>query len=100
MQQTGGGPMHLEMCAVDHQPIGRSCLCKIGEDALEDSHAGPANEPVVEGLVGAIDCGRIAPSQTIPDDMNYPADQAPIVHARNATRTREKEFNALKLGLG
>jgi len=95
-EQTGGGPMHLEMCAVDHQPIGRSALCrKIGEDAHEDSHAGPANEPVVERLVGATDRGRIPPSQPIPDHMDYPADHTPVVYARNATRPREKGFNAL-----
>ena len=39
---------------------------------------------------GAIDHGRIPPSQTIPDHMDYPADHTPVVHARNATRPREK----------
>jgi hypothetical protein len=34
--------------------------------------------------------GRIRPSQTIPDHMDYPADHTPVVHARNATRPREK----------
>ena len=57
---------------------------------VEDAHAGPANEPIVERLVGAIDRGRIRPSQTIPDHMDYPADHTPVVHARNATRPREK----------
>ena len=46
---------------------------KVGEDSVEDAHAGPANEPVVERLMGAIDRGRIPPSQTIPDHMDYPA---------------------------
>jgi hypothetical protein len=45
----------------------------------------------------AIDRGRIPPSQTIPDHMDYPANHTPVVHARNATRPREKGFNALKL---
>ena len=33
------------------------------------------------------------------DHMDYPADPTPVVHARNATRPGEKEFNALKLSL-
>ncbi len=30
-------------------------------------------------------------TKTIPDHMDYPADHTPVVHARNATRPREKE---------
>jgi hypothetical protein len=71
----------------------------VGEDSIEDTHAGSANEPVVERLVGAIDRGRIPPSQTIPDHMDYPANHTPVVHARNAARPREKGFNALKPSL-
>ena len=44
----------------------------------------------LEGLVGAIDRGRIPPSQTIYDNMDDPAEHAPVVHVRNATRPREK----------
>jgi hypothetical protein len=88
--------MRLEMRAVDYHAIGRAALGrKVGEDAVEDVHAGPANEPVVERLVGATDRGRIPPSQPIPDHMDYPADHTPVVYARNATRPREKGFNAL-----
>jgi hypothetical protein len=92
--------MRLKMRAVDHHAVGRAALGhKVGEDSVEDTHAEPANEPVVERLMGAIDRGRIPPSQTIPDPMDYPADHTPVVHARNATRPREKGFNALKLSL-
>ena len=31
--------------------------------------------------------------------MHYPADHTPVVHARNATRSGGKGFNALKLSL-
>jgi hypothetical protein len=62
------------MRAVDHHAIGRAALGrKVGEDAVEDAHAGPANEPVVERLVGAIDRGRISPSQPIPDHIGATA---------------------------
>jgi len=40
--------------------------------------------------MGAIDRGRIPPSQTIPHHMDYPADHTPVVHARNATRPGKK----------
>ena len=76
-EQTGGCPMRLKMRAVDHHAVGRAALGrKVGEDSVEDTHAGSANEPVVERFVGAIDRGRIPPSQTIPDHMDYPADHA------------------------
>jgi hypothetical protein len=78
LEQTGGRPMRLKMRAVDHHAVGRAVLGrKVGEDSVKDTHAGPANEPIVERLVGAIDRGRIPPSQTIPDHMDYPADHTP-----------------------
>src|SRR5260370_19255715 len=92
--------MRLKMRAVDHHAIGWAALGrKVGEDSVEDTHAGAASEPVVESLVGAIARGRIPPSQTISDYIDYPANHTPVVHARNATRPREKGFNALKLSL-
>jgi len=89
--QTGGRPMRLEMRPVDHQPVWRSALGRqVGEDTVKEAHAGPADEPVVERLVGAIHRWRILPSQTIPDDMDYHAIHTPVVNAWNATRPREK----------
>ena len=70
--------MRLKMRAVDHHAIGWAAPGrKVGEDSVEDTHAGPANEPVVERLVGAMDRGRLPPSQTIPDHMDYLADHTP-----------------------
>jgi len=70
--------MRLKMRAVDHRAVRCAALGrKVGEDSVEDTDAGPANEPVVERLVGAIDRGRIPPSQTIPDDVDYSADHTP-----------------------
>ena len=67
-----------------------SCRCQNIEDIDPNAFRSPSDEPVVERLMGAIDRGRIPPSQTIPDHMDYPADHTPVVHARNATRPREK----------
>ena len=62
---------------------------------IEVLHLG--DEPLAS--MGAIDRGRIPLSQTISDHIDYPANHTPVVHARNATRPREKGFNALKLSL-
>src|SRR5207302_10765680 len=60
---------------------------------------GPANGPVVERLVGAIDRGRMPRPRTIPGHMGYPAHHTAVSHARNATRAGEKGFSARKLSL-
>jgi hypothetical protein len=95
-EQTRGRPMRLKMRAVDHYAIEQAALGrKVGEDSVADTHAEPASEPVVERLMGAIDGGRIPPSQTIPDHMDYPADHTLVFHARNATRPGEKGLTHL-----
>ena len=51
-EQTGGTPVGFEVGAGDHKPVGRLHFCgQVGKDAVEDTHARPANEPVVQGLV-------------------------------------------------
>jgi hypothetical protein len=72
---------------------------KVGEASLEAGNARPANERVVERLVGAIDGGDIPPAHTISDYIDYAANHTPLIHARTATRRREKGFNALMLSL-
>src|SRR5512144_1562414 len=92
----GGRARRLKICAVDHHAVEWAALgCKVGEDSVEDTHAGPANESVVERLVGAIDRGRIPPSQTISDHIDYPANHTLVGHARNATRPREKRVQCV-----
>ena len=89
-EQTGGSPVRLEMGAVNDHPAGRPALSrKISEDAVEDAHTRPANEPVVKRLVGSIGLRRIPPSQTISDNMDYPTDDTEVVHTRNPTRLRK-----------
>jgi hypothetical protein len=61
--------------------------CRSKDEALEVESA-LANEPVVERLIGAIDRGRIPPSKTIPDHMDYPADDKPT---RGMARVRGKK---------
>ena len=46
------------------------------------------DEPLAS--MGAIDRGPIPLSQTLPDHIDDPANQTPVVHARNATRPRKK----------
>lgn len=72
--------MRLQKCAVHHQRITlsawpRQFLKYPGEDA----HPGPAGEPVVQGLVGAIDCGSILPAKTVALDVDDAAQHLAIV---------------------
>ncbi len=47
--------MVFEMNAIDHQPFRWSDLgSKVRDVAIEDAQAGPANEPVIQGLVRTI----------------------------------------------
>lgn len=89
------------MGAVNHHPAGRHALSlKVSEDAVEDAHTGPANEPVVKRLVGSIGLRRIPPSQTISDNMDYPTDDTEVVHTRNPTRLRKAGDYTLQLDPG
>lgn len=82
--------------AVDHHASGWVTLDrKVGEDSVEDTHAGPANEPVVERLVGAMDSSRIPPSQTIPNHGDYPASQHAGRPRAKCHTFPGKAFNAL-----
>lgn len=79
--------MCLEMCGIDHQPIGLPALGgKRGEDAVEHAQAAPANEPVVDGLVRAVTGRRISPAQPVPDHEDDAADDPAIIDPRDAMR--------------
>jgi hypothetical protein len=56
------------------------------EDALPNPFGRPAYEAIVERLAWAIDGRRIAPATAGFEHMNNPADDAPIIHSRFATR--------------
>ena len=88
------------MRAIDHQAIRRSVFGdQVCKDAVEDAHAGPANEPVIQRLVRTVDFRSIPPSQAVSDRMDYTADHAPIIYARHAMRPWEIGFDAFELGL-
>src|SRR5229473_7903036 len=92
--------MRPKMRAVDHHAIGWAALGrKVGEDSVEDTHAGPANEPVVERLVGATDRG--ASRHRRPFRITW---TIPLTTRRSSTRGMprvrgKKGFNTLKLSL-
>ena len=73
------------MRGIDHDRA--SCLAhggECGEDPVEDARLAPADEAVVERLRRAVDGRSIPPSQALPDDMDYPADDAPVIDTRPA----------------
>jgi hypothetical protein len=93
--------VRLQVSAVDDQPVGLARLTgEGGEDTAEHAHAAPANEAVVEGLVGAVAGRGIAPAQAALDDEDDAAEHAAVVHARDAVREREVRPDAPHLRRG
>jgi hypothetical protein len=45
------------------------------------------------------DLGRVSPSQTVADDIDYAADHATVIEARSAVGLWKAGFDALKWGL-
>jgi hypothetical protein len=67
------------MRGVDHQLVRLAALGrKRREDAVEDAEAAPADEPVVDCLVGAVVFWSVAPASAIADHEDYAADDASV----------------------
>ena len=69
-------------------PVASLMATSVGEDPVEEARLAPADEAVVERLRRAVDGRSIPPSHAIPDDMDYPADDAPVIDTRPATYVR------------
>ena len=54
------------------------------EHASPDAAAGPAHEPVIQRLARAVGRRCVRPTAALPQHVDDPADQSPIVHAWNA----------------
>jgi hypothetical protein len=90
--------MRLEVGRIDHQPVRLAFASgQPGEDAVEDPHAAPADEAVVQGFVRTVLGGRIAPAQAVADDVEDAADDTLVVHPRNPVRERGKGQDPLDL---
>jgi hypothetical protein len=88
------------MGSVDHDPLRFSGLaCQLGEDAVENTQAAPADEPVLDRLVRAVSLGCISPHQPMLDDVDNPRDNPPIIDSRYPMRQREKWLDPAHLRL-
>ena len=75
--------MRLQMGGVDHQLIGLAALCRqFGEYPVEYAEAAPADEAVVDRLVGTVFAGRVTPPQSVPDHEDDAGDNPPIIDPR------------------
>lgn len=63
----------------------------------EDAHPGPASKPVLQGLVGTVDRGRILPSQPIPLDVDDTAQHLAVVGSRATSRLGKERLKPLHL---
>jgi hypothetical protein len=69
-----------------------------GDDAVEHTHPAPADQVVVERLVRGVAGWRVAPLQTLADDMDDAADVTAIVQPWHAAREREVRPDPPHLG--
>jgi hypothetical protein len=84
-EQAGRGAVRLEVRAVDDEAIRLARLASEAcEDPVENAHAAPSDEAVVECLVRPIAGRRVTPAKPGLDDEDDPADDATVVHARDA----------------
>ena len=85
--------MSFEMSGIDHQLIGLATTSSQGgKDPVEDAKSAPANETVVECLVWPVVDRCITPTQSVSDNENDPAKNAPVINPGHAMGTRKKRF--------
>ncbi len=90
--------MRLQKCAVHHHRIALSPgLRQFLKDLGEDTHPGPASEPVVQGLVGAMDCWRILPPKTVSPDVDDAAQNLAVVGSGAPSDLGKERLNASHL---
>lgn len=96
--KTGRGAVRLQECAVHHQRVALSAwLRQLLKYSGEDAHPGPAGEPVIQGLVRAIDRWRILPAKTVSLDIDDAAQHLAIVRSGTPSRFGKEGLNASHL---
>jgi len=87
--------MGLDAGTVDEQPVGRILgVGECAEDALPDAALGPANEAVVERLLGSIDIRAVRPATAAAKRMDDPAQHPAVVNALLAAHVgRQKRLD-------
>lgn len=96
--KTGRGAVRLQECAVHHQRVALSAwLRQLLKYSGEDAHPGPAGEPVIQGLIRAIDRWRILPAKTVSLDIDDAAQHLAIVRSGTPSRFGKEGLNASHL---
>ena len=79
--------MGFQMSCVDHQPFKLSATTRqFYKYLIVHPKAAPAHKTVVDRLVRVELAWSIAPAQAILNDVDDPADNAPVVNPRNPVR--------------
>ena len=94
--------MRLQVGGVDHHRPGRRALGgQLLDEAVEHARLAPANETVVERLVGAVAGWCVAPHQARADDVDDAADDLAIVDPpHTAHLVGQKRLNTSELSVG
>ena len=72
-------------------------LRQFPEYSREDAHPGPAGKPVVQGLVGTVDRGRILPAKPVSLDVDDPAQHLAVVGSCAATHLGKERLKPPQL---
>jgi hypothetical protein len=82
----------LDAAAIDEQPVWRiSRSGQSAEDPLPDPALRPANEPVVERLLRAIDIRAVCPTASAAKRMHDTTQHTSVIHTRHAAHIRWKQ---------
>lgn len=72
---------------------------KLHEDFIEDSHAAPPDESIVESFVRTVFTGSILPLKSIFDHVNDTAENRSVINSAHSVGKRKVRTNTFKLCL-
>ena len=97
-KQAGRRAMGFEVRRVDHEPVWFAALSRQGcENPVEHTHPATAHEAIIKRLVRPVRLGRVFPRQSVPDHINDPADNAPVINPFHAMRKRKIGLHPIEL---
>ena len=98
-QQACRCSVRFEVSGVNHQSgCGAILLNKLSENFVKEPQPAPADKAVVKRLVWPILGRGVFPLQAVLDDINDPADDAPVINSRNTMRPGKVALDTGNLG--
>jgi hypothetical protein len=93
--------MCFQMGSIDHQLFPLPAAGReFGQNSTEHTKSAPADEAIVNRLVGTVFLGRVSPTQSVAKDKDNATYDPAVVHSRNTVRQWKVWRNAAHLRLG